>query len=505
MTEQWYYHRDQKKCGPVSRDELRQMLAAGQLIPSDMVLQQGTPKWVPASSIAGVQAEGGRSFPGWKPILAASGGVVVIALVVVLIRGIATNEQGAGTKEPVAQGKETLPTDPLPNMPDPEDDGDDKKPRLPEDGTPRMVAQVVAEGVGMTEDNALKDAFRNAVRQVVGAVVDAETLVKNDELISDKVLTYSDGIVKTYEEISKKQDQGLIRIKIMATVERRSLIARLKAANVAVKDVDGKGLFAEIITQLEAEKNAEALLDKALEGFPLNVMTAEIEGTFKVVENSASGATIEVVVRIQTDPKAYSAFASKLEKTLTSITKVPPGEMSITEEGKTHFQTRKLTNELEKLAGKKHHPKAKPGIHIDDKTAIAINVYTTHTFERTDWRCYVMGASCRNPLKKVSQSKRNLRLTLIDGNGKPIAKDTSELTRKHSNLPLSPILPLEARGHSSNDYQQRFYALSPLYFQHGNHYWVDYSPNIIVTRRLRLSLGELKSTTRIVCELADSK
>lgn len=50
---------------------------------------------------------------------------------------------------------------------------------------------IVVEGVGMTPDEALKDAFRNAVRQVVGAVVDAETLVKNDEVINDKVLTYS--------------------------------------------------------------------------------------------------------------------------------------------------------------------------------------------------------------------------------------------------------------------------------------------------------------------------
>ncbi|MEK6238929.1 MAG: SHD1 domain-containing protein, partial [Planctomycetales bacterium] len=52
---------------------------------------------------------------------------------------------------------------------------------------------VLAEGVGTANDAALKDAFRNAVRQVVGTVVDAETLINNDKLIDDKVLTYSDG------------------------------------------------------------------------------------------------------------------------------------------------------------------------------------------------------------------------------------------------------------------------------------------------------------------------
>ena len=68
--------------------------------------------------------------------------------------------------------------------------------------------QVIAEGAGGTSDEVLKDAFRSAVRQVVGAVVDAETLIKDDEVITDKVLTYSDGMIKTYEVVSKKVRQG---------------------------------------------------------------------------------------------------------------------------------------------------------------------------------------------------------------------------------------------------------------------------------------------------------
>ena len=33
--------------------------------------------------------------------------------------------------------------------------------------------EIIAEGVGANAEEALKDAYRNAVRQVVGAVVDA--------------------------------------------------------------------------------------------------------------------------------------------------------------------------------------------------------------------------------------------------------------------------------------------------------------------------------------------
>ena len=85
---------------------------------------------------------------------------------------------------------------------------------------------VIAEGVGATAEDAIKDAFRHAVRQVVGAVVDAETLIENDEIIEDKVLTYSDGFIKSYEEVvgSKKVKDGLHRIKIKAQVERGSVL-----------------------------------------------------------------------------------------------------------------------------------------------------------------------------------------------------------------------------------------------------------------------------------------
>src|SRR5258708_5040066 len=106
-------------------------------------------------------------------------------------------------------------------------------------GKDSQTQEVIAGGVGTSADEALKDAFLNAVRQVVGAVVDADTLLKNDEVVDDKVLTYSDGFIKKYDEIagSKTVTSGIYRIKIKAHIERRSVIAKLKAANISVKDV----------------------------------------------------------------------------------------------------------------------------------------------------------------------------------------------------------------------------------------------------------------------------
>jgi len=90
--------------------------------------------------------------------------------------------------------------------------------RLPEKGSlkdaqPSGTSVVFAEGVGTTEKEALLDAFRTAVQRVVGVFVDSETMVKNDAIISDKVLTFSDGAIKKYEELDRSENKGLFRVK----------------------------------------------------------------------------------------------------------------------------------------------------------------------------------------------------------------------------------------------------------------------------------------------------
>lgn len=190
--------------------------------------------------------------------------------------------------------------------------------------------EVVAEGVGATADEATKDAYRNAVRQVVGTVVDAETLVENDELIDDKVLTYSDGFIKGYEEVAgaKKGQDGLHRIKIKAQVERRTVIAKLKAANVTMKQIDGKGLFAEAITQMDAENDAATLLKKQFEDFPQSCITAAVVGKPEISKKSADGVTVRIVIQVEPDLKAYKAFSSRVIPLLAKLNATNKGEFT---------------------------------------------------------------------------------------------------------------------------------------------------------------------------------
>jgi hypothetical protein len=50
-TPRWYYSHAGQTAGPVSMDDVQQMVASGQLQPTDFLLQEGTQTWVPVSAM----------------------------------------------------------------------------------------------------------------------------------------------------------------------------------------------------------------------------------------------------------------------------------------------------------------------------------------------------------------------------------------------------------------------------------------------------------------------
>ena len=78
---------------------------------------------------------------------------------------------------------------------------------------------VTGQGMAMTRDAALSAAKRDAVEKGVGVVVASETLVKNFQVVEDRILSKANGFVKTYEERSASQGpDGLWTVTIEAVV-----------------------------------------------------------------------------------------------------------------------------------------------------------------------------------------------------------------------------------------------------------------------------------------------
>ena len=68
---------------------------------------------------------------------------------------------------------------------------------------------------------ALEDAFRTAVRKVIGTMVTAESYTQNAISIDDSIVTKAKGYIKTYEILEEQTNKGsiLLKAKVVVSVE----------------------------------------------------------------------------------------------------------------------------------------------------------------------------------------------------------------------------------------------------------------------------------------------
>lgn len=133
------------------------------------------------------------------------------------------------------------------------------------------IAKVIGRGVGINETEALKDAYRDAVERAVGLFVDAETVVKNDEVLKDQILTQSNAYVSHYDRLDiQKISGGLIQVRIVAFVKKRPLTTKLRdvmpAQTIQLGAVALQDAHAEVSSSEKRDGDAARLLENALKG-----------------------------------------------------------------------------------------------------------------------------------------------------------------------------------------------------------------------------------------------
>ena len=133
---------------------------------------------------------------------------------------------------------------------------------------------VSTRGMGTNQESALKDALNQAVMQAAGAIVDSQTLLKNDEIIQEKVLTASNAIVKKYDIVmpAKQRANGLWEVKIKAVVQQNLLRQTLVKHNIIKGSVEGtQNLWAEIVTEEKNQVDMEAMLENTLKKIDIKI------------------------------------------------------------------------------------------------------------------------------------------------------------------------------------------------------------------------------------------
>lgn len=181
------------------------------------------------------------------------------------------------------------------------------------------LTRVIVEGAGQTFDKAREDAWRNAVVQVVGAMIDSETLVKNERLVNDEVLSYSSGYVQRSSVLSQEVRDGLSRVRIEAWVKKTELRQKLTAIQVLGISVDGASLAAQIRTRDRQAKDALASVDNALEPFYRAKYIRIVSVTQGALELRGDSAEISYVVELAIDDQVFQQSKQRLLSVLKGV------------------------------------------------------------------------------------------------------------------------------------------------------------------------------------------
>ena len=199
------------------------------------------------------------------------------------------------------------------------------------------LVDVVATGYGSTPREATKAALRSAVESVVGTMVDATTLVENDKLIEDEILTYSAGMIAATKIIGepKKSNDGLYTVKVKATVKKSDLKEKLKAASTVNVALDGNDLFARMTAEKEKLSNAEAIIKSVFAKHDSFVVAETIPGENGKSPIDFNPKTGEVFanIRARIDKVKYEQFANEVVEKIGAIigtekVKMKPDKMS---------------------------------------------------------------------------------------------------------------------------------------------------------------------------------
>jgi hypothetical protein len=115
---------------------------------------------------------------------------------------------------------------------------------------------ITCNGTGATLEEAKKVALRSAIEQAFGAFISSNTEILNDKVVSDQIISVTNGSIQNYETLSESQfpdGRWGTTIKANVSVGKLTSFVQSKGVNVEIKG----GLFAINIKQQMLNEQGE--------------------------------------------------------------------------------------------------------------------------------------------------------------------------------------------------------------------------------------------------------
>ena len=169
-------------------------------------------------------------------------------------------------------------------------------------------SEIIASAVGATRDQALASAQLTAVEQALGRLIDVETIIENDTVIRDSVLSATNGFIERFTVLSETKEGDLFRVRIRATVQSGKLSERIKVLAKTTSTLEGANLQAEVRTKAKSREDQVKMLDGVLATLVQDVVGIRVIGKSELVggvEVPKGMTRLRIPIEIAIDQKAW--------------------------------------------------------------------------------------------------------------------------------------------------------------------------------------------------------
>ncbi len=176
---------------------------------------------------------------------------------------------------------------------------------------------LVTSGSGASEDEATRNALRNAIEQAFGTFVSSNTKVVNDELVSDAIATISSGNVLSYEQISCFDTSDGCVVSLRAVISIGGLISFAQNKGMETELAGNTFLQNKRLAKLNKENEMKALANLVDQ---LYIFLSQAYDYSVDVSQPTGDGLYSVWVTINATPnKNMKHFWDIIDKTLSSL------------------------------------------------------------------------------------------------------------------------------------------------------------------------------------------
>jgi hypothetical protein len=147
-----------------------------------------------------------------------------------------------------------------------------------------LYVEVTAEGADL--EHARQSAYRMAVERAVGVIISSETVVRDQRISRDEIITYASGFVHDFRLVDQIQRGDRTWVKMQVWVSHSTLMNRLLNQSRDSGVIEGGRISEQIDSFRHSRESGDRLLTTVLNDYPGQAFDLRMGNTRVIVDSN---------------------------------------------------------------------------------------------------------------------------------------------------------------------------------------------------------------------------